>query len=45
MFASHTRLLAALIAAAGFLTSRPLAAQDSALPKPADVKSLAIHPA
>ena len=45
MIASHTRLLAAIVATVAFLSARPLAAQETAIPKPADVKSIAIHPA
>ncbi|HEY3788574.1 MAG TPA: DUF1549 domain-containing protein [Urbifossiella sp.] len=40
-----TRLLAAILAASGLFSARPLAAQESSLPRNADVKSLAIHPA
>jgi len=43
---TRTRILAALLAAAGLLApARPLAAQDSAPPRPADVKALAVYPA
>ncbi|MDB5308867.1 MAG: hypothetical protein JWO38_3069 [Gemmataceae bacterium] len=43
---TRARLLAALLAAIGLLASTcPLAAQDTPLPKPADVKALAVHPA
>src|SRR5437899_1902658 len=42
---TRSRLTAALLAAATFVCARPLAAQDAPLPKPADVKALAIHPA
>ena len=45
MLSTHSRFLAALLAAAGLVTARPLAAQEKPLPKSADVKSIAIHPA
>ncbi|HEY2910046.1 MAG TPA: hypothetical protein VGI99_07355, partial [Gemmataceae bacterium] len=41
---TNLRVIAALFAFAGF-SSGSLFAQESALPKPADVKSIAVHPA